>query len=217
MQPVKFRSKGIHGQRTSSCRKQRHIYLPERNFTFLAKIQCKNIPQNVYVTKFLSFSSDDHDFVLDNVFPMLDEGLNGILTVESRCVATGDLDMLPDHPIQHEIIKCLEKSTVVIFFVTRSFCKHRWCKFEFDTAIQIKKPAILMMYGNVKKRHMPPVLRTHFETYVRVHWSIQNGVPVMTPGCDVVCKTIVRLIAAHPRPTTEDDSESGDGNNGDKK
>ena len=33
---------------------------------------------------FLSFSSDDRDFVLHNVFPRLDEGLKGILKVESR-------------------------------------------------------------------------------------------------------------------------------------
>ena len=164
---------------------------------------------------FLSFSSDDHDFVLHNVFPRLDEGLKGILRAETRCVATSDHDMRPGHPISHEIIRCLEKSTVIIFFVTRSFCKHPWCEFEFDTAIQINKPVILMLFDNVKKRHMPAVLRTHFETYIRVHWSIQNGVPVMTPGWDVLCKTIVRLIAAHPRPATEADSGSDDDDNGD--
>ena len=41
----------MHGHRTSSYRKQGHIYSPERNFTFYAKIQCKNMPQKVYETK----------------------------------------------------------------------------------------------------------------------------------------------------------------------
>ena len=31
----------MHGHRTSSCRKQGHIYLPERNFTFMQKFSAK--------------------------------------------------------------------------------------------------------------------------------------------------------------------------------
>ena len=159
---------------------------------------------------FLSYSSDDRTFVLNNVFPKLDEGLRGILKVAIRCVGTGDHDMVPGRRIDDEIIKVVEKSSVVIFFVTKSFCKQYWCKFELDTAIYTEKPIILMMYGKVKRRSMPSVLRNRFETYVRVHWTIQNGVPVMTPDWDTLCSSIVRLLGEQPNPTPDNDSESDD-------
>ena len=41
VQPVEFRSKGMHGHRTSSCRKQGHINLPERNLHFTQKFNAK--------------------------------------------------------------------------------------------------------------------------------------------------------------------------------
>ena len=161
---------------------------------------------------FLSYSSDDQSFVLDNVFPKLDEGLKGILKIQKRCVGVGALDMVPGHHIHREIIKCLEKTSVVIFLVTKSFCKQHWCEVEFETAIQIKKPIILMMYGKVKRRRMPPVLRAHFESYIRVHWIMQNGVPVMMPGWDFLCPSIFKLIGEQQKPAPEVESDSDDEN-----
>ena len=163
-------------------------------------------------TAFLSHSSDDRDFVLDHIYPKLEEGLASVLKVDDRCVGVGDLDMVPGHRIDDEIIKVVEKSSLMIFFVSKSFCKQYWCKFEFEAAVHSGKPLILMMYGKVSRRRMPPVLRNRFDSYTRAHLTIQDGVPVITPDWDFLCSSIIRLVGEQPDPEPDDDSESEDDN-----
>ena len=77
---------------------------------------------------FLSFCSEDEDTVMDEIFPFLDEGLREILHTDKRCVSVGGMDFRPGIPLADEIIRCIDASSVVVFFLKNNFCKKMWCR-----------------------------------------------------------------------------------------
>ena len=143
---------------------------------------------------FLSFSSTDEKIVMEEMYPKLEEGLKKVLNTDSRCVAIGDRDFRPGLSLANEIIRCMEESSVVVFFITNSFCKKMWCRNEALVAHYENKPTVLMMWENVDPDLMPKHLYKHFREYARVHWVHQNGRRVMRPDWDVLCDSIVRLF-----------------------
>ena len=126
--------------------------------------------------------------------PKLEAELKKILNTESDCIATGGTHFRPGYAIQDEIVRCVEESSVVIFFLSDSFIHKSWCRSEVHKAFCDEKPIILMVYGKLKTDSMPKVLCKHYETFTRVHWSLGNGEPVMRPDFEHLCETIVSLI-----------------------
>ena len=143
---------------------------------------------------FLSFSGEDEDFVMKTVLPNLESGLKRVLNTETDCVLTGATSFRLGYSIKDEILRCIEQTSVVIFFLSNTFFKKPWCRNELYKAFCENKHIILMMWGKVNTKLMPRIVRNHFETYTRVHWSLESGEPVMTPGWDQLCEDIVRLI-----------------------
>ena len=145
---------------------------------------------------FLSFSGDDEEFVMTKVYPNLDSGLKSILNTKSCCVASGGTHFRPGYLIKKEITRWVEASSVIVFFVSENFCTKEWCIDEVYKTFNEEKPIVLMMWGKVKTSMMPRVLRKHYETYTRVHWTMENGELVMRPDWNQLCETIVRLIGS---------------------
>ena len=143
---------------------------------------------------FLSFSGDDEDFVMKTVLPNLESGLKRVLNTENDCVLTGATSFRLGYSIKDEILRCIEQTSVVMFFLSDTFFKKPWCRNELYKAFCENKHIVLMIWGKVNVKQMPRILRNHFETYTRVHWSLESGDPVMTPGWDQLCEDIVRLI-----------------------
>ena len=143
---------------------------------------------------FLSFSGDDSEFVMTRVYPQLEAELKRILNTESDCVATGGTHFRPGHAIQDEIVRCVEESSVVIFFLSDTFINKSWCRSEVHKAFCDEKAIVLMILGKLNLKSMPRVLRKHYETFTRVHWSIESGQYVMRPNMEHFCETIVGLI-----------------------
>ena len=143
---------------------------------------------------FLSFCTEDEDTVMDEIFPNLDAGLKKLLRTDCRCVATDGTDFRPGFSIADEIIRCIEASYVVIFFVTNAFCETLWCKDEAFVAYRENKPIILMLWEKVNTKTMPKHLYKHYKEYARVHWMQEDGQRVMKPGWSELCEAIVRLF-----------------------
>ena len=143
---------------------------------------------------FLSFCSVDEEIVMNEIFPNLNAGLGKILNTEVRCVATGGHDFRPGFPVGNEIIRCVEASSVVVFFVTNNFCRKMWCRNETLVAHYDNKPIILMLWEKVDIKLMPKHMSKFYQEYVRVHWIEENGQRVMQPGWDELCEAIVRLF-----------------------
>ena len=53
---------------------------------------------------FLSFSGDDEEFIMTDVYPNLNSGLKKVLNIEDDCVATGGTDFRPGYSIKDEIV-----------------------------------------------------------------------------------------------------------------
>ena len=112
---------------------------------------------------FLSFCTEDDEIAMEAIYPHLDTNLKNILNTDARCVATGGTDFRPGYSLTDEIIRCVEASSVVIFFVTNAFCETLWCKNETLVAHYDKKPIILMLWEKVDPRLMPHQLYKHYK------------------------------------------------------
>ena len=144
---------------------------------------------------FLSFSSDDDEFVMDEIYPVLDAGLKKILNTETRCVATSYSDFRPGFCLAKEIIRCIEASSVVVFFVTNSFCEKVWCRNETLVAHNTNKHTVIMFWEKVDKTMLPKHLYKHLQECVCVYWVEEDGHRVMKPGWDKLCETVVGLFS----------------------
>ena len=121
-------------------------------------------------------------------------GLQKLLNTDSRCVATGYNDFRPGMSLANEIIRCVEESSVVIFFVTNAFCMKMWCRNETLIAYYENKPTILMIWEELDLRLMPKYLYHHYLHNARVHWVTENGHRVMKPDWDNLCESVVSLF-----------------------
>ena len=144
---------------------------------------------------FLSFCYEDEEIAMDAIYPNLDLCLRNLLNTEARCVATGGTDFRPGYSLTNEIIRCVEASSVVVFFVTNKFCETLWCKNETLAAHYDKKPIVLMLWEEVDPKLMPKQLYKHFKEYARVHWIHENGVRVMKPDWQGLSEAIVMLFS----------------------
>ena len=143
---------------------------------------------------FLSFSCEDDEIVMTEIAPKLDEGLKKLLQTDHKCVATGYSDFRPGLSLANEIIRCIEEAFVVVFFVTNTFCKKKWCRNEALTAHYENKPIILMIWEDIDLKQMPKYMYHHYQEHTRVHWVQENGVRVMKPDMDKLCEAIVCLF-----------------------
>ena len=143
---------------------------------------------------FLSFCSEDDEIVMDEIVPKLEDGLRKLLDTDLRCVATGYNDFRPGMSLANEIIRCVEESSVVIFFVTNAFCRKLWCRNETLIAYYENKPTILMIWEELDLKLMPKYLYHHYQHHTRVHWITENGQRVMKPDWDKLCESVVSLF-----------------------
>ena len=155
-----------------------------------------------YRPVFLSFCSEDEEVVLEEIYPKINEGLKKILDAESRCVAIGGIDFRPGFPLANEIIRCIEGSSVVVFFVTNAFCRKARCRNEALVAHSDNKPTVLMLWEKVDVKLMPKHLYKHYLLYTRVHWVQEQGQRIMKPDWNELCEAIVRLIGENPQQET---------------
>ena len=143
---------------------------------------------------FLSFCSHDDDVIVEHILPKLNSGLETILGTDQNNVGMGVTDVRLGLPIGSEIIRCIENTSVVIFFVTNAFCKSSWCKYEVRIACLENKPMVLMFWEEVDIKLLPAELRKFLPNLTCVYWNNLNGRLVMKPGWGKLCETIIGLM-----------------------
>ena len=67
----------------------------------------KNEDNNDKFPVFLSYSSLDVEFVMENIFTTMNERLKKRLETNQTCVATGDFNFRLGFPITNEMIRCM--------------------------------------------------------------------------------------------------------------
>ena len=179
----------------SIVRQQGKVKKQERRTNVIEMFQMKAREQYKRTPPvFLSFCSHDDDIIAEYIIPKLNTGMQAVLGTNLRTVATGVTDMRLGLPIGHEIIRCIETSSVVIFFLTKAFCKSSWCRYEAQVAHLEKKPIVLMFWEEIDTKLLPVEFRKFLSQMTCVYWDYRNGRCVMRPRWTELCDTIVGLM-----------------------
>lgn len=140
---------------------------------------------------FLSFCSADDEIVVKEIIPYLNVGLQKLLNTDCNCVGTGYDNIRPGFSLANEIIRCIEESAVVIFFITNVFLKKLWCRNEVLIALYENKPTILLIWEELDLTLMPKYLFLYYQNHARVHWIHENGQHIIKPGWDKLCEAVL--------------------------
>jgi hypothetical protein len=144
---------------------------------------------------FLSFSSYDHDFLTENVYRPLLRHLQDRTKCERDLICLGDKHFQLGRPINDEMVVSLTKSAVILILLSHNFCSSDYCRMEFDLALQLNKPIILIVKDNVDSNDMVPSLREIFHTRTRILWEQHDGDEYkLKTTWDNVCTSILELI-----------------------
>ena len=154
---------------------------------------------------FLSFSSEDDLFIDTRVMQPLEQCLRTRINNEIKPVGTGDTMFRAGMYIHDEIISCLEQSKVMIILLTDHYCRSECCVMEFQRAIQLNKPIIIMVKDKVDKTLLTPAMRMCYNTNSRIIWTKHDGDYVLKSTWDTICDSIMELgDKARPKPNADE-------------
>ncbi|XP_045202891.2 toll-like receptor 4 isoform X2 [Mercenaria mercenaria] len=166
-------------------------YIAKRK-TLLNKLQ-EGQGQYEFVT-FLSYDSDDINFVQDYLLDILNENLQLMTGLDRNLVCTVDMYGRPGYMKLNETALCIERASAVIMVVSDSFCSSMDCHHEVDQAYRLNKPIILMMKGHVDENLMMPTMKMLFNSNVRILWTLENDEYILKTTWENVCTSVLDLI-----------------------
>jgi len=111
----------------------------------LSQTQRKREP--VFIV-FLAYCSNDSEFVLQSLYPKLEEKLRALLKEHdaNKLVIINDKHFLPGMPISDIICKAIEQSFVTVAVISNQFVNSVWCDFEVKTAYTSKVPITVVLF-----------------------------------------------------------------------
>lgn len=143
---------------------------------------------------FLSYSSDDNDIVRRHMLQQMQDHLNQITGLDRELVCNADIHFYPAKTILSEIFHWIKQCEVLVAVMSENYCKSRYCRYEIEHAHLLGKPIILVFIENVPKKDMDLITREVFETFTRVQFVFEDGQPVLKPGWQPLCESIIELI-----------------------
>lgn len=143
---------------------------------------------------FLSYSSDDNDFVRRHMLQQMQDHLQMITGLDRELVCNADLHFHPAKTILSEIFRCVKICDVFVVVMSKNYCKSKFCRYEIEHAHLLEKPIILVFIEHVPKDDMNLITREVFETFTRVQFVFEDGQPILQPGWQQVCESIIQLI-----------------------
>ncbi|XP_060560331.1 toll-like receptor 4 [Ruditapes philippinarum] len=149
--------------------------------------------QNEFVA-FLSYSSEDKDFVDNFLIDDFNETLQHMTGIDRNLICTGDLYLRPGFRILDEISLCIERASAFIVVVSDSYNSSPYCHNELDIAYRLQKPIVLFIKGTVDESLMTPVMKSLFNSNVRVLWTFKNQDYTMMTSWQNVCSSLLDLI-----------------------
>lgn len=161
---------------------------------FIQEYRQGRIPES-YIAM-LSYSSQDGDFVLENIYPVLEKHLRERVKLSRDIVCIDDKHFVPGRPIVEEMMGHIRDSCVTVCVVSRSFCERTWCRREVEEAYERGKPIILIFLQEVDRALMPAHLCDIFDRYTRVKFETDDeGHPQLKPSWPLLCQSILELAS----------------------
>ena len=145
---------------------------------------------------FLSYSSNDQDFVVRHIYIPLLEALQLRIggRKQANLVCTGDIHITPGHHIFSETSRCFEQSATVLVIVSTEFCESVDCQNELEQAYYMEKPMILCFLEHVLENNLSPLLQQLSKKYQCVHIKMVDEEIQLEPSWDTLCDYILALI-----------------------
>lgn len=119
---------------------------------------------------FISYSSKDEAFVVDELAPALESGTTRyMLCLHYRDFPVGAY-------IADTIVQAIESSRRTIMVLSENFIKSEWCRFEFKQAHhQVlrdrRRRLIIILLGDVPQKDLDPDLRLYLKTNTYLQWG----------------------------------------------
>ncbi|XP_060582006.1 toll-like receptor 4 [Ruditapes philippinarum] len=143
---------------------------------------------------FLSYSSQDEDFVQKYVYQSLNEHLQKMVGDDRDLICEGDRNFQLGRSIHDQISVLLKKSSVVMVVLTDNYSQSIHCRNEFDQAFMLEKPIVLMVKDQVETALMTPLIRDLYEKRTRVLWLWEDGQYKLKTTLENVCTSIIELV-----------------------
>lgn len=144
---------------------------------------------------FLSFNSEDEPFVKHNVVEPLNRCLQAMCDTDRNLVCVGDRVFRLGHYVHNESLRCIGESVAFVCVVSDNYCASNYCVEEFNHALGMKKPVLLMMKEDVEIDLMTPAMQLLFKNRVRILWEDNNGEYILKTSWKNVCGSILDLAS----------------------
>ena len=168
-----------------------HFRQKKRYETILKQLKSDTYPKKFLA--FLSYCSEDTEFVLTKIYPALHENLSELTQNNRNFICIGDRNFQPGKHVTAEVARCMEDSTVVIFVVSNTFCRKGWCQSEVNEAYAQRKSIIMLMKEQVDRGVMPRFLNTIFSRYTHASWVGSEEDGHMEPDVETLCVSVIKL------------------------
>ena len=143
---------------------------------------------------FLSFCSEDGEFVTYNTLPMLRTELASLTNTDQQLVCTGS-DLLPGQPIRDQITEFMDQSAVFVAVISTEYCCSYWCKEEINKARMDNKPVMLLFKEEVPESQMNLDIKYFFHKNIRAKWILNvNGEYELETGWNNICSSIIQFL-----------------------
>ncbi|KAH3690906.1 hypothetical protein DPMN_191203 [Dreissena polymorpha] len=142
---------------------------------------------------YMIYSSVDEVFVRSAVFLPLNEKLKQTVGVERDLVCIGDEQFRDGWNIYREIYRCMERSNVAVVVVSEGFANSVFCDQELDIAMQLKKPVILLLKGDVDINQHAELIQLLYRTNVRILFGYEGNELVLKTTWDKVCESFLQM------------------------
>ncbi|KAH3850668.1 hypothetical protein DPMN_093093 [Dreissena polymorpha] len=142
---------------------------------------------------YLIYSSVDEVFVRSAVYWPLNEKLRQVVGIDRDLVCIGDEQFRVGWNIYREIYKCMERSNVAVVVLSEGFANSVFCDQEMDIAMQLKKPVILLLKGDVDINQYSEHIQILYRTNVRILFGYEDNELVLKTSWDKVCESFLQM------------------------
>ncbi|XP_052273197.1 leucine-rich repeat-containing G-protein coupled receptor 4-like [Dreissena polymorpha] len=144
---------------------------------------------------FFAFSNKDDAFVSEHVVEPFRYHLKRAVKTDRNLLCVGDENFRFGRSIHDEAISCLRRSMLLVVLLLNDYLNSGYCKLEFDLALQLGKPVILMIKEQVNEELMSLSMSMLYRTNTRILWTRRGDNYVLKSTWDNVVKSILDTIS----------------------
>ncbi|KAL3886055.1 hypothetical protein ACJMK2_026287 [Sinanodonta woodiana] len=142
---------------------------------------------------FLSFSSNDKDFVIECVWPKLENKLKYLLKKESKLVFVGDANFDVGRQICEEVISAACRCWCTVLIISNSFLESDWCLFEVQSTWNSGCRIFPLFIEKCDGRKAKGIMKVVCRDMVRLLWP-KDRTDLQEQLFDSLCAQIVQHI-----------------------